>query len=143
MGVLRNVNISNVVATTSSKITSNITGIADALAENISLNNIIITNLSDGSAEEAKMKVKEKDRGYPDAYMFGEVLPASGFFVRHVKNITFNNVQLFIKGNNVRPAFIFHNVKDALVNHPVVYSYKTIDGLIVKDSKCENIKVVD
>lgn len=141
-GVLRNVNISNVVATTSSKITSSITGIESALAENISLNNIMITNLSDGTEEDAKVIVKEKDRGYPDAYMFGKVLPASGFFVRHVKNITFNNVQLYIKGDNVRPAFIFHNVHDAMVNHPVVYSYRENIGTIVKDKRCENVKLV-
>lgn len=142
IGSLRNVNISNVIATTSSKITSNITGISESYAENISLNNIIITNLSDGSAEEAKMKVKEKDAGYPTAAMFDKVLPASGFFVRHVKNITFNNVQLFIKGDNVRPAFIFHDVKDALVKYPAIYSYQENIGTIVKDGDCENIKLV-
>jgi len=142
IGILRNVNISNVIATTSSKTTSNITGIPGAYAENISLNNILITNLSDGTEEEANLKVREKDGGYPTAAMFSDVLPASGFFVRHVRNITFNNVQLFIKGDNVRPAFIFHDVKDALVKYPVVYSYRENIGTIVKDSSCENIEVV-
>jgi hypothetical protein len=142
MGSLSNVNISNVVASTSSKITSNITGIPGYYAENISLNNVFITNLSDGTQEEANMKVRENDRGYPTAAMFHRVLPASGFFVRHVKNITFNNVQLFIKGENVRPAFIFHDVKDALINYPVVYSFKENIGTVVKDKACENIKVV-
>lgn len=142
IGILRNVNISNVIATSSSKTTSNITGIPDAYAENITLNNIMITNLSSGSEEEAKMEVHEKDGAYPTAAMFNEVLPASGFFVRHVRNITFNNIQLFIKGENVRPAFIFHDVEDALVNYPVVYSYKENIGTIVKDRSCENVKLV-
>jgi polygalacturonase len=142
IGTLRNINISNVIATTSSKTTSNITGIPGIYAENISLNNILITNLSNGSEEEAKMKVREKDSGYPTAAMFSEVLPASGFFVRHVRNITFNNVQLFIKGDNVRLAFIFHDVKDALVKYPVVYSYRENIGTIVKDSSCENIQLI-
>ena len=142
MGSLSNVNISNVVATTSSKTTSNITGIPGFYAENISLNNIFITNLSDGTQEEASMKVRENDGGYPTAAMFHRVLPASGFFVRHVKNITFNNVQLFIKDENVRPAFIFHDVKDAQVIYPLVYSFKENIGNIIKDKACENIKVV-
>jgi len=141
-GILRNVNISNVVATTSSKITSSITGIPGAYAENISLNNIFITNLSDGTKEDAKIEVPEKEKSYPDAYMFGKVLPASGFFVRHVRNITFNNVQLFIKGDNVRPAFIFQDVKDALAKYPVIYSYNENMGTIVKDAACKNIKLV-
>lgn len=143
MGSLRNVNISNVIATTSSKITSNITGIPGIYAENISLNNIMITNLSDGTQEEAELELVKNEKGYPTAAMFGRVLPASGFYVRHVKNITFNNVQLFIKGDNVRPAFIFNDIKDALVNYPVIYSYENNVGLIVKDAECENVKVVN
>jgi len=143
MGSLQNVNISNVIATTSSKITSNITGIPGYNAENISLNNIMITNLSDGSPQEAGLKPEENEKGYPTAAMFGKVLPASGFFVRHVKNITFNNVQLFIKGDNVRPAYVFSDVKDALVKFPVVYSFENNVGLIVKDAECKNIKVVN
>lgn len=142
IGTLRNVNISNVIATTSSKTASNITGIPDAYAVNISLNNILITSLTDGTAEDAAIEVPEKDKGYPTAAMFGRVLPASGFFVRHVKNITFNNVQLFIKGDDVRPAYIFNDVKDALIQYPVIYSVKDNAAKIVKDSSCENIKVV-
>lgn len=143
IGTLRNVTISNVTATTSSKTASNITGIPGAMAENISLSNIFITNLSSGTAEEAEMKVPEKDKAYPTAGMFGNTLPASGFFIRHVRNITMDNVQLFVKGENVRPAFILHDVHDALIRYPVVYSYKTNVGLIVKDADCSAIKVIN
>ena len=142
IGILRNVNISNVVATTSSKITSSITGIPGAFVENVSLNNILITNLSDGTEEDTKIEIPEKEKSYPEAHMFGKVLPASGFFVRHVRNITFNNVQLFIKGDNVRPAFIFHDVTDALVKYPVVYTFNENIATILKDSSCENIQLV-
>jgi polygalacturonase len=143
IGTLRNVTISNVTATTSSKTASNITGIPGAMAENISLSNITITNLSEGTEEEAKIEVPEKDKGYPTAGMFGNTLPASGFFIRHVRNITMDNVQLFVKGNNVRPAFILHDVHDALIRYPVVYSYKNNVGLIVKDADCSAIKVIN
>ena len=142
MGKLRNVSISNVIATTSSKTTSNITGIPGSYAENISLNNIFITSLSNGSEEAAQMEVPENDKGYPTAGMFGEVLPASGFFIRHVKNISLNNIQLFIKGDDVRPAIIFNDVQDAMVLYPNIYSWKENAGKIVKDAKCENIKVI-
>ncbi|WP_430972356.1 glycoside hydrolase family 28 protein [Sunxiuqinia rutila] len=141
MGTLRNVHISNIIATTSSKLTSSITGVSSAFAENISLDNIRITNLSDGTAEEASMAVKENDKGYPTPNMFGDILPASGFFVRHVRNITFNNIQLFNKGDNVRPAFIFHNVSDALIINPVVRSDYEKPEIIVKDQHCENVRV--
>lgn len=143
IGTLRNVTISNVTATTSSKTASNITGIPGAMPENISLSNIIITNLSDGTEEEAKIEVPEKDKSYPTAGMFGNTLPASGFFIRHVQNITMDNIQLFVKGDNVRPAFILHDVHDALIRYPVVYSYKNNVGLIVKDADCSAIKVIN
>lgn len=142
MGTLKNVNISNIVAVTSSKTTSNITGIPGFYAENISLNNVFITNLSDGTAEEAQMAVRERDAGYPTANMFHRVLPASGFFVRHVNNIAFNNVQLFLKGDNVKPAFIFHDVKNARINYPIVQSEKSIET-VVKDEHCENIDLIE
>lgn len=143
IGTLRNVSISNVTATTSSKTTSNITGFPDNYAENINLNNIFITNLSDGAAKEAAMTVRENDKGYPTAGMFGEILPASGFFVRHVKNITFNNIQLFIKGDNVRPALILNDVKDAQILYPGIFSWKQEAAKIVKDSDCENVNVIN
>jgi polygalacturonase len=143
IGTLQNVTISNVTATTSSQTASNITGIPDAMIENINLSNIIITNLSDGTEEEAKIEVPEKEKSYPTAGMFGNTLPSSGFFIRHVRNITMDNVQLFVKGNNVRPAFILHDVHDALIRYPVVYSYKTNVGLIVKDADCSAIKVIN
>ncbi|MCG6186033.1 glycoside hydrolase family 28 protein [Maribellus maritimus] len=143
IGTLRNVSISNVTATTSSKTTSNITGFPGNYAENINLSNIFITNLSDGSEKEAALEVRENDKGYPTAGMFGDILPASGFFVRHVKNITFNNVQLFIKGDNVRPAFILNDVKDAQILYPGIFSWREEGAKIVKDSDCENISVIN
>lgn len=143
VGVLRNVIISNITASTSSKTTSNITGIPGTMAENISLSNIFITNLSNGTKEDAKIEVTERDVGYPKATMFGKVLPASGFFIRHVKNITMDNVQLYVKGENVRPAFVLHDVHDAIIRYPVIYSYKSNVELFVKDAYCKNIKVVN
>ncbi|QGY45203.1 glycoside hydrolase [Maribellus comscasis] len=143
IGTLRNVSISNVTATTSSKTTSNITGFPGNYAENINLSNIFITNLSDGSEKEAALEVRENDKGYPTAGMFGDILPASGFFVRHVKNITFNNVQLFLKGDNVRPAFILNDVKDAQILYPGIFSWREEAAKIVKDSDCENINVIN
>ena len=134
MGVLRNVSLSNIIATTSSKTTSNITGIPGAYAENIQLSNITITNLSDGTEEEARMKVGENDKGYPTAGMFGDVLPASGFFVRHVNNISFNNVQVHLKGDNRRPAFIFNDVKGGKLNNPVFTSNNKQTPLIVRNT---------
>ena len=132
-GVLRNVSLTNIVAATSSKITSSITGIPGGYAENIVLSDIIITNSGSGTEEEARMKVRENDKGYPTPAMFGDVLPASGFFVRHVRNIRFNNVQVHLTGDNHRPAFVFEDVKKAHLNYPVLISEKGEVPLMYKD----------
>lgn len=143
MGVLRNVFISNITATTSSLITSNITGIPGGYSENISLDNILITSIADVKKELFQNEIPENDKGYPTPAMFGNILPASGFFIRHVKNIKLNNIQLVIKGNDSRPAFIFQDVKDALVKYPSVYSAGGDNELIVKDTGCENVRVIE
>jgi len=142
-GTLRNVFISDITATTSSLLTSNITGYPGGYAENISLSNILITSLADAEKNLLSDKVPENDKGYPTPNMFGNSLPASGFFIRHVKNIKLNNIQLVIKGKDSRPAFIFQDVKDALVKYPSVYSAGGDTELIVKDTGCENIRVIE
>ena len=79
------------------------------------------------------MKVGENDKGYPTAGMFGDVLPASGFFVRHVNNISFNNIQIHLKGDNHRPAFIFNDVRRGELNNPVFTTSIKNVPLIIRD----------
>jgi hypothetical protein len=38
-------------------------------------------------------------------------MPAYGFFIRHVKNIELNNVEISYLGKETRPAFILDDVK--------------------------------
>ncbi len=44
--------------------------------------------------------------------MFGE-LPAYGFFIRHVKGIELNNVEVSYIKEDLRPAFVLEDVKNA------------------------------
>jgi len=142
MGTLKNVIISNVTATTSTLLSSNITGIPGAYAGNISLSNIFITSKADVSTDLIKKDVPENDKGYPTPLMFGKVLPASGFFVRHVKNITLDNIQLYVTGNDTRPAFVMHDTDGALIKYPSVH-YSNVKGeLMVKDEECKNVRVI-
>lgn len=141
LGTLQNVILSNIIATTSSKTTSNITGIEGGFADNIILSDIIINNLSNGSRKESEMKVPERDEAYPTAAMFGEVLPASGFFVRHVKYISFNNVQVHLKGDNVRPVYVLNDVKDAVISNPQVTSSDRQVDLLVRDEYSEEVYI--
>lgn len=140
MGVLKNVIISNVYATTTSKISSQITAIPGEYAENIILSDIIINNLSTGTPEEAKIQLRENDQGYPTPTTFGEVIPASGFFVRHIKNISFNDVQIHLNAENHRPVFIFDDVKNAVISNPMFTTKENMVKLIVQKNS-ENIRL--
>ena len=140
VGSLRNVSITNVMVTTSSKTTSNITGIPGSYAENIYMGNIQIVNKSTGTAEDAAIVVPEKDGGYPTSGMFGDVLPASAFFVRHVKNITFNNVSLILENDNVRPAFVLDDVQGASIIYPKVQAFSKIK--LVTQTDCQNVRII-
>jgi parallel beta-helix repeat protein len=141
IGSLGNVSITNVVATTSSKTTSNITGMRGAYAENIYLGNIQITNKSSGTVEDAAIVVPEKDEVYPTSGMFGDVLPASAFFVRHVKNITFDNVRLIMENENVLPAFVLDDVQDVSIRYPQLRTSSKIELADQKD--CQDVQIVN
>ena len=58
------------------------------------------------------MDPPEKEDTYPEPTMFGE-LPAYGFFIRHVKGLRMNDVQVSYLKEDARPAFWINQVKDA------------------------------
>ncbi len=49
---------------------------------------------------------------YPEPNMFG-AMPAHGFFLRHVKNISVNNVEIATLKEDARPAFVLEDVQSA------------------------------
>lgn len=64
-----------------------------------------------------KSVLKLADRGedeYPEFTMFGE-LPAWGFYLRHVRNITLKNVQLSLADDDFRPAIVEEDVENMLL----------------------------
>ena len=81
-------------------------------------------------------KVPELADRYPEFSMFKE-LPAWGFFIRHVEEITFDNVTLRCKEEDYRTAIVLDDVHGALfkslkVEEPgkekdPVYSYRSTD----------------
>jgi len=56
--------------------------------------------------------IPEMPASYPEFSQFKE-LPAWGFYIRHAKNIKFENVTLTAKAKDYRPAIVLHDVKGA------------------------------
>ncbi len=141
VGTLRNVRISHITATTTSPIASSITGIEGHDAEGIFLDNITLRIESQGKKESAALEVPENDPGYPTARMFGKQLPAAAFFLRHVRNLYFSNLHIFIGKDNFLPAFVLDDVKNARFLYPVLQTVNS-NALLVKSQDCSQVKVI-
>jgi polygalacturonase len=97
---------------------SAIVGMPDAMIENITLKNIEIHYPGGGNPNYAKVGLDELDRvpdlgaSYPEFSMFKE-LPAWGFYIRHAKGITFENVKLVCDKKDYRTAVVLDDVHGA------------------------------
>ncbi len=91
-GSIRNIVISNIVATNASW-TAVLSGIPGYCVTGITLSNIRLEYAGGGPLEARKSPVPERERTYPSANMFG-TLPAYGLYCRHAKDVVLSNVAL-------------------------------------------------
>jgi polygalacturonase len=115
IGKLRNVIMSNIIATDCSKIGCSVTGLPGHNIENVTLNNIHLGFEGTGTAKDASREIPEKPASYPESVMFG-TLPAYGFFCRHVSGLKLQNVRLESLTADYRHAVVFDDVKEAVVD---------------------------
>lgn len=115
VGTIRNVKISNVVATEvvagshhGPAYAATISGRPEARLENILLENVKITYKGGGKREEADVAPP-----YPKDYSPRSLgpRPASGFYIRHVKGLTFRNVEFVFETEDQRPPLVASDVE--------------------------------
>jgi polygalacturonase len=112
-GTLRRVNIGNIVCwNTAGKYCSILSGIPGYAIEDVSLHDILIVSQGGGTAAQAAIQLPEAESRYPEPTMFGAT-PAYGFYVRHIKGLSMNNVQLRTENTDARPAIILDDVHGA------------------------------
>ncbi len=115
VGSFRDVVINNIVATGVGKIGCSITGLTNALVENVSISNIVFEFEGGGTRKLAEKEVAELPKKYPESLMFGD-LPAYGFYCRHVKGLRFSNIQLRTATADLRHAMVFDDVENLAVD---------------------------
>ena len=93
-------------------IASSIIGQPGEKIENISLSNIYLTVPGGGKEVEREIHVPEIPDATPSARAFGDNLPASGIFVRHVKNLSLHNVNIFTINDDAREEMLFEDVEE-------------------------------
>jgi hypothetical protein len=108
-GSFRNIMISNVQAYEVSESNDFISGIPGHYIENVSLSNIRIEYAGGGKKKDFEREIPELIDEYPKARMF-ETLPSYGFFIRHARNISIEDLFISYKDKEERPALYCSDV---------------------------------
>jgi len=133
VGVLRRINISNVVAYSSNPdYASLLLGIPGYKIEDVRMDNITILVKGGATKEQAVLVVPEKENAYPDPQEFIKI-PAYGFFIRHVKNISMTNIDLKYENEDFRPPFILEDVEGAYFNNVYTPHAEDVPSFILKN----------
>ena len=112
VGKLRRITIQNIVSYGATPQPSIIAGVAGHPVEDVKISDVYFHQMGGGSAELARRVPPEADKAYPDPDMFGD-LPATGFFIRHARNIEMSNVEIITEAADARPAFWLNDVAEA------------------------------
>lgn len=116
-GRMRRIAISNVVASgVDPRYPALIAGLAGHPVEDVDLASIRILYRGGGTKEDAAREPPENETAYPEPSMFG-TLPAYGFFVRHARNVTLRDVEVGFAADDLRPAFVLHDVAGVHFGH--------------------------
>ncbi|MFA9370185.1 MAG: glycoside hydrolase family 28 protein [Labilibaculum antarcticum] len=128
VGKIQRIQISNVnVFNADSQFSNIISGVPGHQVEEISFSNINIHFKGGYTSEDGGIVPPESVKTYPEPWMFGTI-PASGFYVRHAKNIFFENIRFYFEKKDARPLFVLDDVENCdvdrvrvegkLVEHP-------------------------
>jgi polygalacturonase len=144
IGELRRVMISDVIAyNADAHFATIISGLPNNEIEDVQLNNIrIYYRQIDSPLNVIQTLVPEHEKTYPEPQKMG-VMPSYGFFIRHVKNIAMNNVEISYLGEETRPPFVIddawgielRNVKSKPVPGVPLFKLKNVENILIKDSK--------
>jgi len=101
-GSISNVTIRNLTAQHGRRIGILISGIPNHLIENVTLEDISIA-MTGQPPTATPPEPEEKPAAYPEVRMFGDNLPASGLYARHIRNLTLKSVHITPVPGDPRP----------------------------------------
>jgi polygalacturonase len=145
-GTLRNVSISNVIATDiDAKSGVQITGIPERSIEGVRLQNIQLVFKGGGTTNDAQRVPPELETGYPEPTRFG-IMPAYGLFARHVRNLEIAGFRVAFEKEDLRPPMVcedvdgleIDNFKAQVAKDVPAARFDGVDGLVVRNSPVLN-----
>jgi len=109
-GTMSNIIVDNIQATGIRNWGCSVTGLPDQLIENVRLSNLRIRYEGGGTLEDAARIISEKPESYPSSSIFG-ILPAYGFFCRHIRNLELRGISVDCESREMRPAFWMEDIR--------------------------------
>lgn len=96
------------------QMTSNVCGLPGIPLENITLRNFVFE--LDGGCQSFNTDVPDAHGGYPEVYVYGNILPAKGIFFRHVNGLTLENIKVTTERPDVREDLVFDDINDLVLS---------------------------
>jgi len=112
IGTMRRILISTITSYDAVLLPSILSGIPGHYIEDVKISDVYLHQVGGADAAMAKTQPPEKEQAYPEPTMFGD-LPATGFFVRHAKNLEMSNVEIATAAPDSRPVFTMIDVDGA------------------------------
>lgn len=144
VGAMRRISISNIIVyNADAHFSSIISGIPGHVIEDVQLNNIRIWyRQMDSSFVKIPNEVPENEKTYPEPAKMG-IMPAYGFFIRHVKGMNMNSVEVNYLGKEVRPAIMMDDVTGADLFRVKLQPVNGTDRIILKNVEKFSIQASD
>lgn len=133
MGAMRRIDISHVSCyDADSRFGCIVSGIPGVMVEDVTMSDIRIHYKGGFGRELAALTPPENSRQYPEPSMFG-LLPSSGFFLRHVKNIVLRDVQLSFEKPDFRPTFYLEDAQGVILENVKAPLQEGVERMIQKN----------
>jgi polygalacturonase len=104
VGTLKRIVMSNITSYGADPICTSISGVLGHMIEDVKISDVFFHQRGGVDGEIAKRQPPESEKDYPEPTMFGD-LPATGLFVRHVRNLEVSNLEVMTEAADARPAF--------------------------------------
>ena len=137
---MKGIVISNITATSNSLMSCSITGIPDQYAENIKLSHIILNCPGGGRKEHTLRTIPEVENSYPENKIFGANLPAYGFFIRHVRHLTLEDIQFNLDNKDDRHALYLDDCHDITIDKVKTISHLS-ESAYIRTNNVENLMI--
>jgi hypothetical protein len=105
-GVLRRVILDQISGDAHGQRGSFISGIPAASITDVVLRNFHLTVAGGAGAWPAGKVIPEKIDAYPDGWMFGPLVPAHGFWIRHARGVLFSDGHVVTEKPDARPVLV-------------------------------------